>query len=150
MIRAVLDTNVLVSAVLSPRGMPFQLTVAWDEGRFLLLTSDALLRELRHTLGYEHLQIRHGLEDSALDALISRYRTYATLLSPTTPVQVIAEDPTDNAVLECALEGAAQYIVSGDRHLVNLGSFQGIPILRPTEFMMVLAQHTPGTTNENV
>ncbi len=55
-------------------------------------------------------------------------------------VQVIADDPDDNAVLACAIEGHAAYVVTGDGHLMSLGAYEGIPIVTPAQFLRALAE----------
>jgi hypothetical protein len=60
-------------------------------------------------------------------------------------VKAILEDPSDDIYLECALEGRADFIVSGDRHLLDLGTFRGISIVNPTAFLKIVAQEQEST-----
>ncbi|HEX8228447.1 MAG TPA: putative toxin-antitoxin system toxin component, PIN family, partial [Chloroflexia bacterium] len=64
----------------------------------------------------------------------------AIFVHPTVPIDAIASDPDDNKFLECAVAGGADYIVSGDKHLLSLGEYEGIRILSPADFLRVLEQ----------
>ncbi len=126
--RAVLDTNVLVSGLGWP-GPPATILDAANDGRLVLVTSAPLLAELRRVLAYPKLArvIDGGAQLADLIAASS------VVVVPSRVLAVIS-DESDNRVLEAAIEGAADYIVSGDADLLDLGSFEGIPIVRPAEF----------------
>jgi hypothetical protein len=79
-------------------------------------------------------------EDQQLDDLVATYAVFATVTPGKRRVRVVQEDPSDNMVLECALEGEADFIVSGDGHLLDLGTFQGIPIVNPAVFLKIVSQ----------
>jgi uncharacterized protein len=127
--RAVLDTNVIVSGFGWP-GAPAAILDAALDGQLVLVTSPPLLAELRRVLAYPKLakvitggaQLADLVEESGVVVLPSR-------------VFAVIDDESDNRVLEAAVEGDADYIVSGDDHLLGLGSFQGIPVMPPAEFV---------------
>lgn len=126
--RAVLDTNVIVSG-LGWRGVPAAILDAVADDRLVLVTSAPLLAELRRVLEYPRLAkvIQGGAQLADLVA------ASGVVVSPSRVLTVVRDDD-DNRVLEAAIEGAADYIVSGDADLLDLGSFQGIPIITPGEF----------------
>jgi putative PIN family toxin of toxin-antitoxin system len=126
--RAVLDTNVIVSG-LGWGGAPAAILDAASDGRLVLVTSAPLLAELRRVLAYPKLArvIDGGAQLADLIAASS------VVVVPSRVLAVIS-DESDNRVLEAAIEGAADYIVSGDADLLDLGSFEGIQIVRPAEF----------------
>jgi uncharacterized protein len=135
-LRAVLDTNVYFSAFRHSGGVPFAI---WQQalGRnFTLLVSPPILREiaevLRSDLDWEESQIVAQLK------LISRV---AEIVVPKISLQIIKADPDDDKFLECAVEGRADLIVSGDRHLTRLKSFRGVGIVRPIDFQRSLGKH---------
>lgn len=136
--RVVLDTNVIVSGSISPHGVPGRLLAAWEAQTFDLLVSAALLIEYRRALGYEKVRSRHRKNDAELDELIGRYRRFGTLIEPEERLAVVAGDPDDDRVLECAVAGKATQIVTGDPHLLRLGSYREIPILTPRAFVELL------------
>ncbi len=137
--RVVLDTNVVVSAVLSPTGSPAEVVRRWRREAFDVVVSEAMLDEYRRALGYPKVRALHGLDDARLDQRIARLRRLALLVEPTRVVTAVEEDLADNRVLECAVAGEAAYVVSGDRrHLLSLKSFEGIRILSPGAFLAVL------------
>jgi|SRR5579872_6756275 len=131
MIRAVVDTNVYISALMFG-GLPgFVLDSAFS-GAFLLITSPALLDELDEKL---RLKFEILPEDAA--AVRARLEAIAQVVRPHMALNVIKDDPDDNRVLECAVQGRADYIVSGDRrHLLKLGAYESIPIITVRQFLV--------------
>ena len=79
---------------------------------------------------------KFGLTPPEILPIARDIRRFAQLVNVTSSVDAIADDPTDNRFLECALDGNAQYIISGDHHLLSLGSFHGVEILRPRDFLI--------------
>jgi putative PIN family toxin of toxin-antitoxin system len=134
--RVVIDTNVIVSSALSSMGAPARIVQHGLEGTFQLVVSETILAEYRRALGYERARKRHGHTPDR----IADIRKAATLVAGTLTLKVISEDPDDDKFLECAVEGGAEYIVSGDAHLLNLQHYQGIQILTPAVFDALLNQ----------
>lgn len=130
MLRIVLDTNVLVSSLLAPKSATAAVLDAWREHRYLLVTSPALISELRHTLSYPRIRHKYPLVDEEIEQLITALRTDAILVPGDANVRgSVVDDPADEIVLACALDGAADLIVSGDRHLLELREFRNTPIV---------------------
>jgi putative PIN family toxin of toxin-antitoxin system len=129
MSRVVLDTNVYISALLFG-GLPGSVLELAFLRAFTLILSAALLDELDEKL---QEKFEMTMEDAAF--LRARLETVAEIVEPEEVLDVIAEDPDDNRVLECAVKGGADLIVSGDRHLLKLGSYQGIAIVTVRQFM---------------
>jgi uncharacterized protein len=138
--RVVIDTNVVVSSALSSLGAPARIVQHGIEGTFQLVVSETILAEYKRALGYERARKRHKYTPDRIDKLISDIRDNATLVAGTLSLNVIREDPDDDKFLECAVEGGAEYIVSGDAHLLNLQNYQGIQILTPAVFDALLNQ----------
>ena len=132
-LRVVLDTNVYFSAFTHPQGPPFRIWQKAVSRSFILLASPAILREmagvLREDLKWQETEIVAQLK------LVARL---AEIVSPKIRLQVIAEDPADDRILECALAGGADLIVSGDRHLRKLKSFRNIGIVQPSDLLRTL------------
>jgi hypothetical protein len=139
----VLDTNVIVSALLSPKGAPAEIIRRWEADEFELVTSPPLITELKRALTYEQVQKYLKLSPEEIDAFLKRLRTMARIVEPQLTVEVIKEDPDDNRVLECALTGGAGYIVSGDKHLLDLKEYRQIVILNPAGFLAALVHELP-------
>jgi uncharacterized protein len=126
--RVVLDSNVIVSG-LGWSGPPARIVDAALEGRFALLTSEPLLAELRRVLAYPKLA--KVIDDA--ERLVDLVEESGEVVQ-TSSVLAVVDDESDNRVLEAAVDGNADYIVSGDDDLLGLGSFQDIPIFTPGEF----------------
>jgi len=140
MIRVVLDANVFVRAVLSPGGFPADILRAWRDERFHLVMSPAILEEIDRVLPYPKIHRRHRWQAERLRLFIEDLAHLAILTPGELQLNVIAEDPSDNRYLECAIEGDADYLVSGDQHLLRLGAYRKIAILAPRAFLDILEQ----------
>lgn len=129
--RLVLDTNTLISAI-GWTGPPRQILIALLERRHALITTPDLLRELSRVLRYPRLQPLAA--HPALPAVLAWLHRPEHVVIPEERVRAIPADPADDQVLEAALAGRADAVVSGDRHLLALRSFRGIPILTARAF----------------
>jgi uncharacterized protein len=127
----VLDTNVVISALLSPKGSPAKVIDLWEAEAFDLAISPQLLDELERALKYERVQKYFKEPQSKIKALIKRIKSVGIMVNPQFELDVIAENPDDNRVLECAVAANASYIISGDDHLLDLKIYQGIVVLPP-------------------
>jgi putative PIN family toxin of toxin-antitoxin system len=135
----VLDTNVVISALLSSSGTPAQILAAWEDERFEVATSPALLDELERALGYERVRKYFKQPGAKITSLLKRFKSVGILVESQFELDIIPEDPDDNRVLECAVAANAVYIVSGDEHLLGLKKYREIIILPPAGFIALLA-----------
>ncbi len=134
----VLDTNVIISALLSPSGPPAEIINHWEADQFEVVSSPALLTELERALQYPRVKKYLKTSPDEVAAFITRFRTVATAVEPQLSLEVIKEDPADNRVLECAVAAGASYIVTGDDHLLGIKQYKEIIILKPAEFLTLL------------
>lgn len=130
-VRIVLDTNVLVSALITKNTPPDMLYQAWDAGSFELVTSTAQLDELKRVLSYEKLRPYISLDEA--EALLETIDA-AAFVAEELPDVDLSPDPDDNAILATALAAGADLIVSGDKSgLLDLKSVRGIRIVTPRQ-----------------
>jgi hypothetical protein len=130
-VRAVLDANVLISALLSPDGSPARTLRAWLDGEFELVISPLLLEELRRALGYPKLRTR--IEPEEARRFLTVLAEAATVAhDPTDPPTTRSRDPGDDYLIALA-ERKRAVLVSGDDHLLELAP--EIPVVSPTEFL---------------
>ena len=110
-----------------------------NERRVRLAFSPATIDELIRVIQYP--KIREAAEKLAvpIEALTDKLIAASLVVQPSTRVAVVREDPADNRILEAALESCAMCIVSGDKHLLKLKRFQGIPIVSPRVFLQRFA-----------
>jgi uncharacterized protein len=127
--RVVADTNVLVSA-LQFGGKPKQLLDLASDGQVDLAISESIIAEALRVLRDKFYRTPEGLAETD-----RQLRVIARLVEPIESLLVIEADPTDDRILECAVAAQAEAIVSGDTHLLSLGSFREMPILRVAEFL---------------
>jgi putative PIN family toxin of toxin-antitoxin system len=136
--RVVVDTNLVVSRALVPRGIPAQILAAWRDELFELLVSEPILAEYQRVLGYGRLRAKHKRSDEQIAEIIEEFRAFATLVDPTRPIMAVVDDQDDDKFIECAVAGEADVIVSGDPHLLSLREYEGLPILKPAAFLALL------------
>jgi len=132
-VRVVFDTNVYISAFIFRAGVPFRIWRRAVERRFVLLLSPAIMRETAKVLR------RFQWQEDEIVRYLKLLAKVAEIVVPTTAVAAVSEDETDNRILECAIAGNADLVVSGDRHLLRLKSFEGIGIVRPVDFHRTLS-----------
>jgi uncharacterized protein len=135
--RAVLDTNVTVSALIWG-GVPLRLLEAATEGHIDLVTSPALLTELANVLHRPHLAVRLQRVRGPVEEALKFYATLAIIIAPAVVPRVVLDDPDDDQVIAAALAGRADIVVSGDRHLLSLGAYREIKILPPAEALAAI------------
>jgi hypothetical protein len=135
-LRAVLDVNVLISAILSPTGAPARLLLAWQTGAFELVVSPALLAELARALGYP--KIRRLVPIAEANAFVAWLEGSGTLAAdPTGAPPVRSLDPADDYLIALAADQRAT-LVSGDNHLLDL--MEDFPVSTPARFFATLAE----------
>ena len=140
MLRAVLDTNVFVSSLLNKTGAPARVLDSWRTGEYLLVTSPPIMGEIKAVLELARIREKYALTDYDIRQLLDLMEKDAIMVPGLSDVgNPIPQDPTDRIFLSCALEAGADVIVSGDRHLLNLKAFEGIPIMSVIEFLDRLA-----------
>jgi putative PIN family toxin of toxin-antitoxin system len=132
-VRAVLDPNVLIAALLSPRGTPAQIVSRWLSGEFELILSETLLSELRRSLAYP--KIRGRVPAASAAEFIALLRESAVVALDPTEVACRSVDAGDDYLLALA-EKQQAVLVSGDRHLLALAA--ELPVRTPREFADVL------------
>ena len=138
-LRAVLDTNVVVSGLIW-NASPRRVLDAAREKRLSLYTSSVLLDELAEVLSRAHLASLIAIERVSPAFLMRRYAMLAQVITPASIRPTVFDDADDDHVLACALAAQADWIISGDRHLLNLKHYQGMRIIDATEAMRALAQ----------
>lgn len=135
MLRTVLDTNVYISALVFGGKPEALLRRSFGRNRKIeLYTSHAILKEIARILASEKFLWSRSEIAEAVGFLIK----LAEVIEPKQKVTICA-DEADNRVLECAIEAKADFIVSGDRHLIELKEFENIPILRPADYLKIIS-----------
>ncbi len=132
--KVVFDTNIYISAFVIPGGNAEKAYLKAIEGDFELYTSLAILAELANKLDE-----KFGWEKNKIEQLIKSISNLAIVLKTQPPLHIVSDEP-DNRILECALKANAKYIVTGDKHLLNLKSYESIEIIKLSTFIAILHQ----------
>ena len=139
MLRVVIDTNIIVSGVLSRKGAPAEVLDAWRERRFLLLISPQIIAEVRAVFEYPHIRKKYPFIDEEVDQVIELLEHDALVVPGEADVSGdVPADSKDEMFLACALDGEAGLIVSGDHHLLDLFIYRDIPIISARQFITKL------------
>lgn len=136
----VLDTHVLISALLFG-GLPREILGSIVAGAIDCSLSPPILDELKDVLQRR----KFGLSAQQAIAIVEELSTLCGVVAPSQRVHRIGADPDDDRILECALEARADAIVSGDAHLLELGTYEGISIVSPSELLQTVRKSVRAT-----
>lgn len=140
--RVVVDTNILVSAVIKPTGAVGPVLIALRKGRYTILYAQPLLTELVDVINRPRIRNKYGLTDEDIRTVIALILLRGEAVMPQEKITA-CRDPDDNKFLEVAVAGDADLIVSGDGDLLVLNPFRDIPIVTPRAFLKMLTD-APG------
>ena len=132
--RAVVDTNILIRAIIKPGGTVGPILRRLAQAEFEQVYSRALLEELLEKLALPRLRDKYSITDEAVADLVALLALRAELVAPDFAVTV-CRDPEDNKVIEAAIAGRARCIVTGDEDLLTLHQYEGIDFIAPREFI---------------
>jgi putative PIN family toxin of toxin-antitoxin system len=132
--RVVLDTNQIVSGLLMRRGAQADLLDAWRARRFLLITAPFLIHEIETVLSRPALRLKYGLRDDQIERVLTLLRLDAIQV-PGTIRPRACRDPDDDAILGCAVEGDAHYLITGDHDLLVLRQHKMVQIVTARHYL---------------
>lgn len=130
--RVVLDTNIFVSMALG--GQVGKINDEWRAGKFILVVSEDIVSEYLDVLQRPKLHLKSRI----IAAIVNRVYRKAEFVTPEEKIFVVLADTTDNKFVEAAIKGKTDYIVSGDKHLLELKEYKSIPIITAREFIDIL------------
>ncbi len=140
MLKAVVDTNVLVSGTILSRGNPFEILEAWRRYEFTLITSPEITTEVEAVLRRPMFYKEYGLTESLVSRLITVLNLEALAVNPKAISSLPGIEPADLKFLACAEAAAADYFVTGDRALLNLRAYNATLIVSPGIFLHILRE----------
>ena len=138
MIKAVLDTNILVSGLISSGGPPAKIIDFWEGEKFSLITSEKIIGEVVRVLNYPKIRTKYNLDKEKIEDFVNGLTIFSEVCKPQEKISVINDDPEDNKFLEAAVQANADFIVSGDKHLLKLGEYEKIRIVKANTFLGLL------------
>jgi uncharacterized protein len=127
--RVVLDTNIIISSALG--GALVLVLEKWDAGEFMVIVTTDVVSEYFEVLN----RSKFGLKQETIDRIINFIYQFSEFVVPEEKIRFIADDPEDDKFLEAAVAGKVDFIVSGDKHLLDLKEFRSIPIITGREFL---------------
>ena len=136
--KIVVDANIFASGIIKPNSNPGKILFLIEQNEVELVISPSIITEIKRILLYPKLRKYHGRSPQELDSYFEDLLMFASVTEGERAVNVVKDDPTDNKYLSCAFEGSADYIISGDHHLLDLETFQGITITTAKGFLQIL------------
>ena len=143
MISAVLDTDIIVAAILMPNGLPARILLAALAVDFVCISSDAIVSEVLTVLARDRIRRRYTLDPVTIARVQHFLQSDAVRVPITTVVQGVASHAQDDLILATAISAQADYLVTGDRELLALGQYQGAQIVTPRDFATILGLEMP-------
>jgi uncharacterized protein len=134
---AVLDANIAVSAGVSPYGAPAAIVRQWRAGAFAWLASPELIAEIEGVFAGQMLRRRLAWNEAAIQQFLAEVNRSTRIVQPESSIHVLS-DEADNRLLEAAVVSGADYIVTGDRALLELAAYEGTEIVSPVRFVAIL------------
>ncbi|TLD41754.1 MAG: hypothetical protein JETT_1979 [Candidatus Jettenia ecosi] len=128
--KVVIDTNVIVSAF-GWGGKPADVIRLITSGKILNFTSSEMFTELKKVVGYPRLAFSETSQAEIMEIIFNA----SSIVDIHESVNIIDDDAEDNKILECAISAGAEFVISGDKHLLTLKSFEGIKIVTPEDFI---------------
>lgn len=139
-LRVVVDTNVLISGLLSNRGATKEVIDRWLAGEFTLIASEQMISECERILEHPTLKERLGLSDVPRGDLITMLRDEVQKVeTPVPALNKAVRNPFEAIVLMSAVTGEARYLVTGEEELLTLGEYEGIKIITPERFAQTIS-----------
>jgi putative PIN family toxin of toxin-antitoxin system len=139
-LKAVLDTNVWVSAMIWG-GLPAEVIKAAENKKILIITSEEIIKEVNQTLAYPKLKRIYEKAGVTRQELVEAALRIGKLTEVKTKVNVVHEDAADNKFLECALDSKADFLVTGDEHLLKIERYKKTRVVSVKQFLKIIKEH---------
>ena len=139
--RVVIDTNIFISGLIIPHGYPYMVLSLWKNDNFLLLVNDLLISEMVEVLSRPKIQHKYGVDLKQIGVLVALLDKFADKVEKNIVNPVKVRDKKDQYILDLALSGKADYLITGDEDLLSLaskGELQPLIILNPKDFVLQL------------
>ncbi|MFH1541835.1 MAG: putative toxin-antitoxin system toxin component, PIN family [bacterium] len=133
-LKVVVDTNVIISGLLWT-GAPHDIIRLAEDKRITICSSMEIVKEISEVLARGKFLSRLEILRASREELIASFLSVVEIVHPTESISAVKNDPDDNKILECAVAANANFIVSGDPHIIKLKHFRNIPILNPRKFL---------------
>jgi putative PIN family toxin of toxin-antitoxin system len=144
MLNAVFDSTILVSAFLAPKGLAALLLDYVRRGAFTLFLSAEILSETQNSLLLsEDIRDRYKYPDQKAQDFVKGLHVFARLVPDLPSVKGVSRDPNDDHVIACALGAGVSYLVTRDKDLLDLKTYQDVQMIRPEEFIHLVRKQTP-------
>jgi putative PIN family toxin of toxin-antitoxin system len=136
-IKVTLDTNILISGSFW-KGDSYKILLLIETQQIICILSPNIIEEYKEVMESEEITEKIFNKNLAINKIINYIILTATIISPTSKLKVVKKDPDDNKIIECAVEGKSDFIITNDKHLLNLKKYKKIKIITPEEFLRKL------------
>ncbi len=135
--RITVDTNVLISATFW-NGASSKILQLVEDKKCILILSAPILEEFAEVLEYDEIKRKVLSKNLEMKMALQKIVTIATIVEPNEKIHAISRDPDDNMILECAIEGNVDFIITNDKDILDLKEFRKIKVMTPEEFLKQL------------
>ena len=135
--RITVDTNILISATFW-KGDSLKIINLVENGVIELFLSQEIIEEFSEVLNYKEIQEKIKNKNLEMKRTVEEIITLSSMVIPKRKVDLVKSDSDDNKIIECALEGRVDYIITNDAHLLDLKEVEGIKILKPADFLKIV------------
>jgi len=136
-VKIVIDANLFASGLIKPNSNPGKILDLVQQNQVELILSPPVIKEIKRILLYPKIKKYHRKTPEEIDAYFEDILMFAWIVEGDETAKVIKDDPTDNKYLACAFEGEADYIISGDHHLLDIEKCRGIEIIKARTFLNI-------------
>lgn len=140
MFRIVLDTNVIISAIISSQSAPAKILDFWKEDKFAIITSPEIMEEVAEVIFRPIIKKHRKISDEEAIELLAELQENSIYITPVSKVKFVKDDPADDKFVHAAIDGKADYLISGDKHLLKLHSVKKCQIVTPQNFVEILVE----------
>jgi len=133
MLKFTLDTNTFISATIS-KGNEYEILKLAKDGKIKIISSLEIIKEFREVISRR----KFGFSQKQIDNVTKQILSISDLIVPIIKLKIVKDDPDDDKILECAVSGSVDYVVSGDRHLLDLKEYDNIPIIKTAEALKII------------
>ncbi len=140
MLKVVLDTNQFISGIISKHGASASILNAWRKQAYTLVTCRGIVDEIERTLHYPRIIAEYDLKVDEINKILSFIDREALVVPEIPGIDIAKDDPDDNKIIACALAADAEYIISGDKHLLKIKRHDKISIIEAKEFLSIIQE----------
>jgi len=135
MVKVVLDTNIIISGIISSKSYLRKILNLWHNKKISLVLTKGIIKEILQVLKRPKIKGKYQLSDKKIYKIKKSLTKDSIIVSPKKQIRIVIEYPDDDKFISCAIASKAKYIISGDKHLLDLKKYKNIKIVNAKDFL---------------